>query len=360
MRLLDLELINFRNYEYEKVAFDSGLNFIYGKNAQGKTNLLESIYLSSNASSFKSINDREMIRFNERSAYVKSNILIGSRKKEIECKLSMSEKKRIRINGLEIDRIKDLREQFAVVLFAPDHIELVRGGPAVRRDFMDELLKNTNRLYLQAMNLYKKILFQRNQLLKKKPRWLNDQLDALDKQLAPSASYIVKNRRMILDELMKILKDTHKKLSGGLENIDLKYKSNGSEDISENYELLKAARENDLRLQTTSIGPHRDDLEFFINDKAARNFASQGQCRTVTLSCKLAQAELRKKINGLRPILLLDDVFSELDRQRCDLLFEEISQYQSLVTGNSAQYFNKKNRGSRAFKVEKGKINLIE
>lgn len=359
MQLLDLELINFRNYEYEKLTFDPGLNLFYGKNAQGKTNLLESIYLAANARSFKPANDKELIRFNQRSAYIKALIKISSRKKEVEFKLSLNERKKIRINGLELDRIKDLREQFSLVLFAPEHLELVQGGPAGRREFMDSVLKVTNSLYTQALYTFKKILYQRNQLLKKRPRWFKDQLEVLDKQLAPSISYLVKNRRIFISEITDILKDIHRKLSEGNEEIDLEYRTNASEDPKENLLILKDSREEDINFQRTSIGPQRDDIEIIINGKTARNYASQGQSRTITLSCKLAEAALRRRKLAFSPILLLDDVFSELDKERSALLLDEIAEYQTIITTNSADHFNDRQDLGVKYLVKEGRIKRL-
>ncbi|MDD7593860.1 MAG: DNA replication/repair protein RecF [Peptoniphilaceae bacterium] len=338
MTLKALALINFRNYAYQKLEFYPGCHVFYGDNAQGKTNLLESIYLSARGHSFKARRDREMIRFGERSLYVLTRIENASRSREIETKISMVEKKRVRINRVDIGSSREVNELFDVVLFAPEHLELVQGSPGERRRFMDDLLNATQTRYHATLSIYEKVLYQRNQLVKRKPKWMMAQLDALDQQLAHAMIEIVHQRRKLLERLETDANAIHQELSRHEERLRFTYKTEIGEDMDYNLQVLRQSRERDLRERYTHVGPQRDDFLITINDTPARLFASQGQSRSITLSCKLAELFERKRVSGKAPLLLLDDAFSELDDTRAAKLLEVIRPFQSVITTNQAGF----------------------
>lgn len=354
MSLRALGLINFRNYAYQTLDFYPGCHVFYGNNAQGKTNLLESVYLSARGHSFKAHRENEMIRFGERSLYVLARIENEGRSRDIETKISMVEKKRVRINHVDIGSSREVRELFDVVLFAPEHLELVQGSPAMRRQFMDDILKATQRRYPVLHHLYGKILYQRNQLLKRRPRWMLPQLDALDQQLAHAMMDIVHERRLLLERLEVTANAMHRELSHQVERLQFRYQTDASEEMEQNLQALKEAREHDIQFKSTSVGPQRDDFLITINETPARIFASQGQSRTITLSCKLAELAERQRVSGKAPILLLDDAFSELDKTRAAKLLEVITPYQSIVTTNQVEFLRNHMPAAHFYHVVEG------
>lgn len=356
MSLLELVLINFRNYGYEKIPFYEGCHVFYGPNAQGKTNLLESVYITAKGSSFKTTTDKKLIRFGERSAYIRARIREKEREKNVEIKFSMVERKRCRINEVELDSAAELTEQFDVVLFAPEHMELVKGSPAERRAYLNSLLLSTDPTYRPLLRRYEKTLFQRNQLLKAQGAWFTEQLAGYDQELASSAVPLVKKRREMVEKWEKETSSLHQVLSHERETCRLAYVTNCPEDEETFRQVLKENRNRDMEMKSTQIGPHRDEVEMTINTLPARLFASQGQARTLTLSCKLAELKIREKIHGLRPLLLLDDVFSELDEPRANALLQLIRPYQSLVTTNTVDFLRREEQDAHFYRVQNGQI----
>lgn len=356
MSLQELVLINFRNYDYERIPFFEGCHVFYGPNAQGKTNILESVYITAKGSSFKTTTDKKLIRFGQRSAYIRARIQEKEREKNVEIKFSMVERKRCRINEVEVDSAAELREQFDVVLFAPSHLELVKGSPAERRTYLDALLLSTDPTYRPLLRRYEKTLFQRNQLLKMQGSWFEEQLNSYDRELAATAVPIVKKRREMVEEWEKETIFHHKLLSNGKETCRLFYVTNCVEEKELFLRQLKEERIRDVEMRSTQIGPHRDEVEMVINSLPARLFASQGQIRTLTLSCKLAEMKIREKTHGLRPILLLDDVFSELDARRAKALLHLIHPYQSLVTTNAVDFLRCEEKDAHYYRVQSGHI----
>lgn len=366
MRIERLQLINFRNYAYQELRLHPLLNLILGENAQGKTNLLESVYVAARGSSFKNVSDRQLIRFGERSAYVRADIESENRKKAVEVKFSMVEKKRVRINEVELENLKELTNQFECVLFAPEDLELVKGGPGQRRDYLDDLLGGIARSYPSLEKQYQKILFQRNQLLKgRKDSWFSIQMEAYDQQLAHAALPLLRYRKGICGELARFARDFHQRLTEKQEQLQIHYRSNAMEGdrLPKEEELLQrlqASRSRDLQFGNTDIGPHKDDIEIVINGVDARRFASQGQCRTVTLSLKLAELKALEAHNERKPILLLDDVFSELDQNRCQTLLETVKGYQTIITANQLDDTIQAEQFMGRFLVKQGKIRTLE
>ena len=324
-----VELKNYRNYEELHMEFDPGTNVLYGDNAQGKTNVLESVYLCATTKSHRGSKDKEIIRFSQDESHIKMMIRKDGVPYRIDMHLKKNKTKGIAINGLPIRRASELFGIVNVVFFSPEDLNIIKNGPAERRRFVDLELCQLNRLYVHALAQYNRTLIQRNRLLKElsfKPELL-DTLDIWDMQLASFGKDVIKSRREFADQLIR---DIHSHLSGGREELVIRYEPNTEENELE--AALKRSRETDLRQRTTMAGPHRDDLSFVVNGIDIRRFGSQGQQRTAALSLKLAEIELVKKLVKDYPVLLLDDVLSELDSRRQEHLLSGIKHIQTIIT----------------------------
>lgn len=377
MRIDTLLLINYRNYEYQKVAFHKGINILIGDNAQGKTNLLESVYLCARGAAFKNTKDSDIIKFGERSGYVRAEIDLNAKERIVEVKLSQIDKKRVRINEVEVDNLKELTNQFDVVLFSPEDLRIVKDGPLFRRRYIDDVLGAIAPSLRKHFTAYNHILFQRNNLLKRRHQsYFQEQLDALDIQLAEVAAQIVCSRYKIAIELNERARIRHAHLSNAQEVLELKYVTNafdiGSTDATGTtdplksldrkavetamLEKLRASKDRDIEYKNTDIGPHKDDLEILLTGISAKKFGSQGQMRTATLSMKLAELDVVETHNQSTPILLLDDVFSELDHHRSAYLLKSISNAQTIITSNDVEELDALDVPGKVFRVIKGKI----
>lgn len=355
-------MINFRSYQYQEIDFHPSFNLFLGGNAQGKTNIVEAIHLCAKGRSFKNVRDHEMIRFGERSCYVRADMNIHGRSKQVECKLSMVDPKRVRINQIEIENIKELSNQFDLVLFAPEDLKIIQSGPFYRREFINEILKGLDPKYVSILSEYRKILFQRNKFLKgNHDQWFDQQMKALDTQLIELAFPIHKLRIEVSKLMEEWFNFYHQRLTLSEDVISFSYQSNISSDTKDKEEFqdlyrekLQESLERDCQQGNTDIGPHKDDWEISISGLSSRKYASQGQVRTLVLALKLAEAAMYKKINQTEPILLLDDVFSELDEARANNLLQAIKEYQSMITTND---WRKKSllEGS-VFQIEKGHV----
>ena len=311
MYFKEIDLTNFRNYENLEISFDEGTNILFGDNAQGKTNILEAAYMSGTTKSHKGSRDREMIRFGEEEAHLKTVVVRG---------------------GREYQKASELFGILNIVFFSPEDLNIIKNGPAERRRFLDSELCQLDRIYLADLTNYNKILAQRNKLLKDmiyRPS-LSDTLPVWDMQLIETGKKIIRRRKQFVDELREIVSDIHYRISGGKEELFLKYEPN-IDDIFFEDELSRA-KEKDKKLCQTSVGPHRDDLLFSIGDVDIRKYGSQGQQRTSALSLKLAEIELVRKSISDTPVLLLDDVLSELDSSRQNYLLNNISDTQTIIT----------------------------
>lgn len=339
MKIQQLSISNFRNYENLFVEFDEKVNVFIGKNAQGKTNLLESIYYCCIGKSFKSCKDKELIKWNEEKSQIK---LVANKKYrdiEIDINLNKSQKKSILINKLPIRKIGDLIGEVNIVFFSPQELRLVRESPDERRKFMDIDISQTNKRYFYQLGRYEKILANRNKLLKncQTLEAVKETIDIWDRALVVSAKIIAFERKKFVERILPYAQKAHTFLSGGKENLSLVYKCGSSVCLDENFEtnmdkILKKNLEKDFKLGYTSIGVHRDDIDIFLNETEVKNFGSQGQQRTVALSLKLAELENMFNINGEYPILLLDDVFSELDLDRQKRLLKFVGRTQTFIT----------------------------
>lgn len=357
MIIKSIELQNFRNYEDLNISFDEGTNIFYGDNAQGKTNILEAAYLSGTTKSHKYSKDREMIRFGEQESHIRTVVVKKDKEYQIDMHLKNNRSKGIAINKVPIKKASELFGILNMVFFSPEDLNIIKNGPAERRRFLDSELCQLDKIYLSDLTTYNKILNQRNKLLKDmvyRPD-LKDTLPVWDMQLVENGRKIIRRRKQFVDELNEIVHDIHYRISGEKEDLLLQYEPS-IEDIFFEDELSRV-KERDMRQCMTSVGPHRDDLLFSIGEVDIRKFGSQGQQRTSALSLKLSEIELVKRSIHDTPVLLLDDVLSELDSNRQNYLLNSIHDTQTLITCTGLDEFVK-NRFhiNKIFKVVQGTV----
>lgn len=359
MILKSLELDNFRNYESLHMELDLGTNILYGDNAQGKTNILESIYVSGTTKSHKGSKDREMIRFGCEESHIRAVVEKGGIEHRIDLHLKKNRSKGIAIDRIPIRKASELFGILNLVFFSPEDLNIIKNGPSERRRFLDLELCQLDKLYLYELTRYNKILNQRNKLLKDiyfRPE-LKDTLSVWDVQLADSGRKIIEKREAFVKKISVIVQKIHKSLSGEKETLLLSYEPDSRAEELE--ERIGECRERDLKFGQTTAGPHRDDLSFFIDNIDIRRFGSQGQQRTSALSLKLSEIEMVKKLIHETPILLLDDVLSELDSSRQNFLLNSIHDIQTVITCTGLDEFVKNRfQINRVFQVMEGKIYL--
>ena len=357
MIIKSIELSNFRNYESLNIHFDSGTNILYGDNAQGKTNILEAAYLSGTTKSHKSSKDKEMIRFNCEEAHIRTIVEKNDKEYQIDMHLRSRGSKGVAVNKIPIKKASELFGILNIVFFSPEDLNIIKEGPAERRRFLDSELCQLDKVYLSDLAKYNKILNQRNKLLKDisfRPD-LIETLSVWDIQLVETGKRIIHRRKIFIEELNEIIGGIHSNISGGKEHLILKYEPN-IDDIFFGDELIKA-KQKDLKLCQTTVGPHRDDMLFSVNDIDIRKYGSQGQQRTSALSLKLSEIEIVKKSIHNTPVLLLDDVLSELDSNRQNFLLNSISDIQTIITCTGLEEFVKNRfQINKVFKVVNGKV----
>ena len=358
MYLSNIKLNNFRNYKSLNLDLSENINVLLGKNAQGKTNLLEAIFFCGIGKSFKSVKDKELIKREEESGKIEIEIQKKYRKQKIEINLSKSLKKNIKIDGISIIRIGDLLGEIPVVFFSPDELKLIKESPEERRKFMNISLSQTDKKYFYLLRRYEKILANRNKLLKetKDIEVLRQTIDIWDRVLVDVAEKIIKERERFIKEITPFAEKALDYISGGKEKLRVEYKGLKSENQTYSEILAKKLKQNiekDFKLGYTSIGPHRDDIDIYLNEIEVKNFASQGQQRTVALSLKLAELEIMKQKTGEYPILLLDDVFSELDSERREKLLKFTTRTQTFITCTD---FDKNIENCKIITIKDGKI----
>ncbi|HIW88984.1 MAG TPA: DNA replication/repair protein RecF [Candidatus Ligilactobacillus excrementipullorum] len=334
MFLQKLHLKNFRNYAETTLEFSPEINVLLGQNAQGKTNLLESIYVLATARSHRTANDRELIRFNQSDAVIQG--LVHRRADDVPLELNLGKRgKKARVNHLEQAKLSQYIGQLNVILFAPEDLSLVKGSPNGRRRFIDMEFGQIAPRYLHNLTAYRDVLKQRNRYLKLlSARKASDRvyLDVLSEQLAGFGGSIIAQRQDFLGELEKYAQELHLSITQGQETLSFEYESklkdiSGRSEIELQqlmYQQLTEQAEKEIFQGTTLVGPHRDDLKFLINGKNVQIYGSQGQQRTTALSVKLAEIDVMKAQTGEYPLLLLDDVLSELDGQRQTHLLQTI------------------------------------
>ena len=341
MQIKNLSLQNFRNYENETFAFDGGLNILFGKNAQGKTNCAEAVFYLCTGTSLRIRHDRQLIRIGAPCAKIAADAETRYGKVRIEADI-YEDRREIRINGARISRSADLMGHINSVFFSPGELRLIQDGPDERRRFMNMSISQTSPAYYTALLRYNKILDQRNALLKNRDvDLILDTLPVCDEQLCRYASIIVKKRTEFLEKLAPYAKELHAFLTDGAEELvispDKKYGGGEGEIAAEMLKRLGRNYEKDIRLGFTTVGPHRDDIDFFISGKDAKAYASQGQTRTAALAVKLSEVEIFRELSGEYPVLILDDVMSELDLPRRKKLLKRISSVQTILTCTHAE-----------------------
>lgn len=361
MIIKSLELADFRNYETINISFDKGTNILYGDNAQGKTNILEAIYVSATTKSHKGSKDKEIVNFNKEEAHIRTYLEKEDVEYRVDMHLRKNKSKGIAIDGQKIKKAADLLGLLNVVFFSPEDLAIIKNGPSERRRFADMELCQLDNFYLYNLNHYNKIINQRNKLLKDisfNPG-LKETLNIWDSQLVSFGSKVIERRNLFTEQLCEIIGNIHNKLSGGKEELIVKYEPDVS--IEEFENKMRENQEKDIRYKMTQSGPHRDDFSFIVNGIDIRKFGSQGQQRTAALSLKLSEIELVKKMIKDTPVLLLDDVLSELDSSRQNYLLNSIGEIQTIITCTGLDEFvNNRFEINRIFKVSNGVISMNE
>ena len=335
------------------------INIIKGKNAQGKTNLLEAIYFCATGRSHRTTHEKECIRYEASEAEIHL-LYQDTREEKIDLLLRKNGKSTVAaaVNGEPVQRLSELFGNFHVVVFSPEDLSLIKNEPGRRRRFMDMELCQVDRVYLYNLQQYCRVLRQRNQLLKdclERPS-LREQLPVWDQQLAHYGVSVMKRREEFIDELYAYTKPIHESITGEEEALLITYESSAESTEDAFFEHLTRNQERDIRLGNTSVGPHRDDIGLFINGADVRAFGSQGQQRTTALSMKLAEFEMLKKETGSCPVPLLDDVMSELDGFRQQHLLQYIEENQTIITCTGIEESISGLPAGQVFEIEKGTI----
>jgi len=364
MIIKSLELTDYRNYESLNISFDKGTNILYGDNAQGKTNILEAIYLSATTKSHKSSKDKEIIRFDKEEAHIRTYLEKDDYETKVDIHLRSSKSKGIAIDGIKIKKAAELLGLLKVVFFSPEDLSIIKNGPSERRRFIDIELCQLDSFYLYNLNNYNKIVNQRNNLLKNlyyTPE-LKDTLSIWDAQLVSYGSKIIERRKLFIEQLNEIISEIHNNISGGKEMLRIVYEPDVEIENYENQLLIN--HDKDIKLKQTTVGPHRDDISFLVKNENTNNieidirkYGSQGQQRTAALSLKLSEIEMVKKVTKDTPVLLLDDVLSELDSNRQNFLLDSIGNTQTIITCTGLDDFvNDRFEINKVFKVTNGNV----
>ncbi|HAN09094.1 MAG TPA: DNA replication/repair protein RecF [Clostridiales bacterium] len=354
MYINNLKLENFRNYKTLDINLDKGLNVFIGNNAQGKTNLLESIYILAMGKSYKEHKDLELINWNNEELYIKTILSKKDREEHINIYINKNKKKTISINELYINKLTKLIGIINIVIFTPDDLLFFKNGPDVRRQYFDAQISQIDRMYFENIQKYYKIVKNRNNLLKNK-NVSRETLYPWDIQLLQYGKEIIRKRNEYIKDLQDIIFDIHKSLTSNVENIELIYNKNVKEENFENE--LTNSFETEKKYGYTIVGPHKDDYNFTINNRDLKKYGSQGQQRTSILSLKFSEIELIKNETGENPILLLDDVLSELDIERQKHLIKYIQKVQTILTTTEfdEKIMHDLNIG-KIFNIKEGKI----
>lgn len=361
MHIKKIKINNYRNYNEAEISFHEKMNILYGDNAQGKTNILESIYICATTKSHQGSKDKEIIKMGCDEAHVKMYIEKEGLEHYIDLHLKKNKPKGIAVNGIPIKRSAELMGIINIVLFSPEDLNIIKNGPSERRRFIDMELCQLSRIYLDNLYRYSKVLNQRNHLLKQISynESLKETLSVWDEQLIKYGTEIIKERKEFIEQINNISADIHKKLTGEKEFLNIQYEPNV--DVEEFADKLYKNYNRDIYYQITHTGPHRDDIKFISNDMDLRTYGSQGQKRTAALSLKLSEIEIVKKKTGDIPVLLLDDVLSELDRNRQNYLLESIDDVQTIITCTGLEEFiNHSLDVNRIYKIENGNVTDIE
>ena len=361
MYVESIELFQYRNYDSLKVEFSPGVNIFFGDNAQGKTNLLEAVYLSATSKSHKGSKDKELIQFGQDESHIRLHFRKNELTHRLDLHLRKKKSKGIAIDGVPIRKLNELFGMLHIVFFSPEDLSIIKNGPSERRRFLDLEMSQLDKGYYALLVSYNKLLQERNNLLKQiyfMPS-LRETLDGWDKQLIDIGSAILRKREAFVEKIDGMMREIHGNLTGGQERMEVHYDKNVS--VEEFAQKLAEHRERDLKAGTTSVGPHRDDMGFIVNGTDIRRFGSQGQQRTAALSLKLSEIRLVEEMAEDKPVLLLDDVLSELDHHRQNYLLDSISDIQTMISCTGIEEFvNGRLSLDRVFYVKEGKITLYQ
>ena len=366
MTVKQLELINFRNYNKQTINFGEGINILYGQNAQGKTNILEALYISATGKSHRTNNYRDLIRHESNGFEVNLTATIAGRDNTISVKYILERGKYAEINGVKREKLSDILGTLNMILFSPETLEVIKGSPAVRRRFIDIFLCQTNRQYLHFLKRYNTLIKNKSIALKnEKKDKFGDTIPVWNEQISNYGGKIAYYRMKAINELNAYMKREIKSITGNLEESDMTYKTYCSfaEDADQEFfisrlseELIKGL-EKEKHIGQCIYGPHRDDFEILLNEMSSRQYCSQGQQRTLALSLIIAELFYVENIKGEKPVLLLDDVMSELDQSRQEYLLKGLMDVQTIITTtDELSYHDMKNRNIKKFFIEKGII----
>lgn len=353
MYIKNIKLCNFRNYEQLDLGLNKNINIIYGDNAQGKTNILESIFLCSFGKSFRTTKEKEMIQFNKDSALVE--ILYQKKDRDGKVKIEIGAKKQISVNGIKIKKLSELLGNINIVIFTPDDINILKNGPDKRRRFLNMMIGQLRPNYIYNLNMYLNTMEERNNYLRqiRENNKSVELLDIWDEKLAEYGEIVFKYRKEFIEKILNIINEIHSKITEEKENLKIIYTSN-CEDKDKYLKLLKERRSLDILKGFTTKGIHRDDFMIYINDKEVSIYGSQGQNRTAVLSLKLAELNVVYNELGEYPILLLDDFMSELDEKRRKNFLNNIKDTQVILTGTDK--LDLQNVEYSLYNVKKGEI----
>ena len=349
-----IKLENFRNYNLQEIEFDKNINIIYGDNAQGKTNILEAIFICSLGKSFRTNREKELI--NKEKEFCKIEMISSKEDREVKINFELQEKKNFFVNKIQTKKISEILGKNYIVLFTPEDIGILKNEPSKRRRFLNIMISQLRPIYVHMLSEYNKLIEQRNTYLKQikfegKPE---ENLEIWDEQIVKLGTKIYEYRKEFIEKINKKIHDIHLKTTENKEIIRIKYVSN----IEKNYlECLKKNRKSDIQKGYTGVGIHRDDFEIYINGNLVSIYGSQGQKRTTIISLKLAEAEVIYEEIGERPIILLDDFMSELDKKRIQGLFENIKENQVIITCTDSFKIN--NSKYKLYKVNNAQVEAV-
>lgn len=357
-----LKLKNFRNYEEQEIEFDKRINIIYGNNAQGKTNILEAIYLFSLGKSNRTSKDAEMIKFGEEKGELSIDFFSKERSLKGQIFLEKGKRKKIFLNEIPVKKNSELAGTLNVVFFGPEYLSLIKEGPKKRRKNLDVMICQLSPLYLSSVSEFKKLNEQKSFLLKDE-RLDKTLLEVLNERILSLSIYISKMRYEYIKKIERIAKEIQLEISSGEEDLSMSYISNGIRIDEKNVDNLSVLSEKrmvelnsrELKMRECIFGPHRDDIEFFINGNDLKSFGSQGQQKTAVLVQKIAEIELFFEETGEYPVLLLDDIMSELDTKRQEFVINKIKKGQIFITSTDSEKFESLKAG-KFLKIEKGRL----
>lgn len=349
-----IKLKNFRNYEEQEIELEPNINIFYGDNAQGKTNIIESIFLCAIGKSFRTSKDKELIKFDK--DYTSVNIEFEKSDRSGKIKIDIGNKKEIYVNGIKIKKLSELLGNLNIVIFTPDDIQILKEGPQKRRRFLDIMIGQLRPNYIHYLNLYNKTLEQRNNYLKqiRLENKSEDMLEIWNEKLAEYGEKIFTYRNEFIEKIKNKIEDIHNDITSNNEKIEIEYESNCF-NKEEYIKLLKERTKLDIIKGFTTKGVHRDDFVIYINNEPVNIYGSQGQNRTVILSLKIAELQVIYDEIGEYPILLLDDFMSELDEKRRNNFIDNIKNTQVIIT--CTEKIKNINTEHKIFNVKKGEIN---